>query len=268
GDGSLALGGGRGALAANGTTEPPDEWLSWLAFAGWLVAAVPIAASATGVIVGSPSGSRRSVLRAMPAAVGRLAGAALLLLTLVASLGAAAWALGAAIGAPVVAWGAASLAGVAWLLCVALRLVSLLAVTLSPILVAAVVVDRADPFDAVSRLVAYTLQRPLTLLGCYAVAAVAGWLSASLLELALGGVERSFGMLVGSAPEGAIGEAFDVSVHAARVTARSFYHAYPFVAGVAIYLVMRQAIDGQPFDEATPSSDAPGSNDQPASSDA
>lgn len=258
---------GEGGVGPAPTPEPAANWWPWLAFVGWLAVACPIAATAMGPISATPQRSLGAALRATPGAIARLGGAVLLLLVLAGALAGGAWAIGAASATPVLQWGAAPLAGVAWLLCVGLRVAAIVSISLSPLLVAAVMVDRADPFDAVSRLFAYTLQRPLTLLGCYSVAAVAGWLCATLLEVALAGGEAWFGTIVGASPDGAVGEAFDVSVYAARTVARSFYHAYPFVAGVAIYLVMRQAIDGQPFDEIA-SSQGEGSHDQSARSEA
>ncbi|TWT47810.1 hypothetical protein [Botrimarina hoheduenensis] len=118
------------------------------------------------------------------------------------------------------------------------------ALLLSPLIVAAIVIDRSDAFDAISRAYAYTLQRPFTLAWCLAFAVVIGIAGGALLEGFIAGVTTSLGALDLSAPTGPVS-----IVSALSRFARGYYPAYFFAAGAAIYLVMRHRVDGQAIDE-------------------
>lgn len=106
-----------------------------------------------------------------------------------------------------------------------------------PLLIAAVVIDDADPFDAVSRTVAYTIQRPGSLAACVAIAwigyCVAGFVISWILKTSAALTDN----FVGQDP---------IPLYWLLM---GFFPAYFYTAGVATYLVMRRQVDGQPLDE-------------------
>ncbi len=123
------------------------------------------------------------------------------------------------------------------------------AILAAPLVVAAVVVDDADPFDAVSRATAYALQRPVVLGWCALVAWCAGVAGGAIVEWLLMGVVMTMETL--GAPSQLLfkHQSAAASWGFFEAAARGFYPAYVFTAGVAIYLVMRRQVDGQPIDE-------------------
>lgn len=118
-----------------------------------------------------------------------------------------------------------------------------------PLALVAIVVDRADSFDATSRAFAYTTQRIGRLFWYVTVAAVTGVAAGALVELLLSGgqiVMHEFGGKPASPYANSMLQWLsDVSVRAAR----GFYPTYAFVTMTAIYLLLRRDIDGQPLDE-------------------
>lgn len=122
------------------------------------------------------------------------------------------------------------------------------ALAASPLTLAAVVVDGADPFDAASRAIAYAVQKPLTLV--WAVACLFGLVFASglILETFLAVANATGEWLIGQERNGS---ALAVSNYAISVV-RSYYLAAWLVGLIAIYLIMRQRVDGQPLDEIAP----------------
>lgn len=189
----------------------------------------------------------------------RVVGGLLLLLSMAAPFAVALWLFRVCLEVPGLGAVAAPLITVAGvLLAIPLALILIVLTVGAPLLVSAVVIDDADAFDAVSRAVAYTLQRPLTLAWCVGVAAFGGFVSGALLEVVY---RVSLGVLhtAASDPEAVVGERgiYFWSIPYTLVT-HGFYPAYTFVAGAAVYLVMRKAIDGQPIDEIVvqPSADA------------
>jgi hypothetical protein len=107
----------------------------------------------------------------------------------------------------------------------------------APLIVASVVVDDADPFDALSRTAAYVFQKPGSLAACI----FSGWFSFLVSSLVIDW------LLTTSV---AVTNAFTDGVPVAlRYVLHGFYPAYFYCAGVATYLVMRRQVDGQPLDE-------------------
>jgi hypothetical protein len=118
-----------------------------------------------------------------------------------------------------------------------------------PLALVAIVVDRADGFDATSRAFAYTTQRVGRLLWYVTVAAVVGVAVGTLVELLLAGGQIAIHEF-GGKPASPYANSMlqwlsDVSVRAIR----GFYPTYAFAAMTAIYLLLRRDIDGQPMDE-------------------
>lgn len=118
-----------------------------------------------------------------------------------------------------------------------------------PLALVAIVVDRADGFDAASRAFAYTTQRIGRLFWYVAVAAVVGVAAGALVELLLSGgqiaIHEFGGKPANSYANSMLQWLSDVSVRAIR----GFYPTYAFAAMTAIYLLLRRDIDGQPLDE-------------------
>lgn len=229
---------------------PIVRYLGWL-FLGMVIAECAVRRLVDSDPVGLRQALRRSLRRSprLLGAVGLLAAPALMFAL---ALGLTGWLaksdsldLAAAVG-----FGGAAA-------CFGLPLAILFAVGVlaSPLLVASVVIDDSDPFNALSRAFAYTLQKPGSLAACVAIGwlgaivggAVVEWLTRTALELtgSLGGFPRpQF--------EHSIAEASAATFARA---ARGFYPAYFFAAGVATYLVMRHQVDGQPLDEITQPTD-------------
>lgn len=140
----------------------------------------------------------------------------------------------------------------AFIFAVPLALTIALGAAGAPMLIAAIALDDSDAFDAISRTVAYTFHRPFTLGFCVLVAALAGGASAVIVEALIASADLVFRAVGVPNPEvdgDSLGQASLIVFERAL---RGFYPAYLFTAGAAIYLVMRQAIDGQPLDERGP----------------
>ncbi|CAN0354082.1 unnamed protein product, partial [Ectocarpus sp. 4 AP-2014] len=131
------------------------------------------------------------------------------------------------------------------LLCVPAAIVLLVAGVSAPLAVAAVAVDDADTFDALSRAVAYATQRPARLAGYLCLAAGIGFACGLLLESVIA-VQQTLAIRVVAVPEsGPVEIIFGLFYQALR----GFYVAYWVAAMTAIYLLLRRDVDGQPIDE-------------------
>ena len=121
-----------------------------------------------------------------------------------------------------------------------------------PLLWPSVAVDHSDPFEAVSRMLAYVFQRIPRLIFYVALATAGSIAAGALVELLM---SMTFSITHLSFPQGpsGVGESAQVIVawwEAIFIQAmRAFYPAYFFTATVAIYLLLRRDIDGQPTDE-------------------
>lgn len=225
---------------------------SILRYLGWLIVGAAIAEHATRRLTDhtpvGPVASGFYALRRVP----RLGGSLGLLAIPAGFCFAAIWLYGLALDAPgrtgeyaALAWGLVQLA--AALPLAVLAYIGLLA---SPLLVASLVVERSDPFDAVSRTVAYTLQRPGTLIAAMLVALGAGLIAGAVLEAFLQASDALMQRVTNHPPHDVVvGTYAEALGGLLRKALRGFYPAYVFTAGVAVYLVMRQSIDGQPIDE-------------------
>jgi hypothetical protein len=118
----------------------------------------------------------------------------------------------------------------------------------TPLVLAAIAVDDADMFDAVSRAYAYAIQRPASLAWYLLVAAVVGAFSGLLLESGLLTIWSVLDVLNLRLAESGKSAA-QWWEHTTLVATRGFYIAYFFTAMTSIYLLLRRDIDGQPMDE-------------------
>lgn len=125
----------------------------------------------------------------------------------------------------------------------------------TPLVLAAIAVDDADIFDAVSRAYAYAIQRPARLAAYLLIAALVGAFSGLLLETALLTIWSVLNVLYFRLAESGKSAA-QWWEHTALVATRGFYIAYFFTAMTAIYLLLRRDIDGQPLDEIAHADDA------------
>lgn len=217
----------------------PESWSSViLTYFVWLVLGVGIAGTSAGKITDSETESRKGFARQWGSNLVRT----LLALVLIAGIASPLALL--LFGFSFVPQMLATPIGDLTALVVGLPLmVACLLMTLAvPLMIAAVVIDDADPFDAVSRTAAYTLQKPFTLGWAVLMAIAAGIASSWIIEGLIQGTTtlmQAFGSPTNALPYFA-------------AALRGFYPAYLFVAGVAVYLVMRKAIDGQPLNEMGP----------------
>jgi hypothetical protein len=226
---------------ANGLDEP--SWLSrvgWptLRHLTWMLLGVVIAQHAARRLSDRPRigvlKSLRRALRFGPRVLGAVAllaipAACYALVLAVCGL------LVNAVASPTFANGLASVAGVL----AGLPLALLLGVVVygAPLLVASVVVDDADPFDALSRTAAHVFQKPGSLAACVLFA----WIGFLVSSLVINWLLTTSVAVTNTFTDG-------VPV-ALRCVLFGFYPAYFYCAGVATYLVMRRQIDGQPMDE-------------------
>jgi len=219
---------------------------SWLYYLGWpalrhvawmflgVVIAQHAARSITGI---RPLGVIASFWRSLRL-IPRVLGSVALLAIPMAFCAAGLWLCGLVAKAAMsetFATGVSSIAGV--LLGLPLALCFALIVLASPLLVAAVVVDDADAFDAVSRTTAYVFQKPGSLAACVLVGWV-GFVVASVVVSWLQGTATTVTAGYIGAPS-----------HLLHWVLMGFFPAYFYCAGVATYLVMRRQVDGQPMDE-------------------
>ncbi|QDV72658.1 hypothetical protein [Botrimarina mediterranea] len=107
----------------------------------------------------------------------------------------------------------------------------------APLLVASVVVDDADPFDALSRTVAYVFQKPGSLATCVFL----GWIGLVVSSIVIHWLLTTSIEMTNAFTDGA-----PLALHCVLL---GFFPAYFYCAGVATYLVMRRQVDGQPLDE-------------------
>lgn len=235
---------GDDALGLEGLALDPPHRVGWTWLAlhvAWVALGVCIAVRVAPSLTESSAPDRPRRLTSTLRSLVRVFSALGLLVVAAAPFGLALWALAAA-PAPI---SAATRDVAAALAAAPVAIAWLLSVVGAPLLVAAVVIDGADPFDAVSRTAAYTLQRPFTLAWCLLVACVAGAGGGVVVESVVRGIDavmHAFGV-----PPVEAGSSTTAPLFAAAL--RGFYPAYIFTAGVAVYLVMRKAIDGQPLDE-------------------
>lgn len=225
--------------------------------AAWLVVGLAVVEHASRRLVdatpASPLSALRRTLRHAPSALG--AGALLLASTVV--LVVVLWLFGKALATPGLATIAAPFAGVvAAVVASPLSVASILLAFAAPLLAAAVGIDRADAFDALSRTVAYALQRPGTFAACIAVAALGGLGGSAAIEWLISEAGRRVAVGVANSPSGITSSIAEWSLSAFVVALRGFYPAYTFAAGAATYLVLRLQIDGQPLDEVASHHDA------------
>lgn len=156
-------------------------------------------------------------------------------------------------------WPVSIAVGAGWLLWLlataALVVIGVGLVCGTPLALAAVVVDDADVFDALSRSSAYVYQRIARLAFYVVVAALAGVAAGTLLELFLGATmmvaKLGFPLMKGQPlPGSPTGHALAQWWEVVMVRGvRGFYASYFITASVAIYLLLRRDIDGQPIDE-------------------
>lgn len=228
-----------------------DYWLGIARLAGWAWLGLVIAdRAAVGIGDGRDHSLARSLwrsLRRLP----RLAGV-FGLFTAPLTLGVY-WATPAAIhagfGFSGSALALAALWGAVLVLALPATLLSIGFVVGSPLLWAAIAVDDADAFDAVSRMYAYVSQRLArlafylaVLAGCgFAFGVVVELLASATLAIANLGVPAD----LAETPRRFVGWWESVFVR----TLRGFYPAYFFTAAVTLYLQLRRDIDGQPTDE-------------------
>lgn len=116
--------------------------------------------------------------------------------------------------------------------------------------VSAIVIDRADTFDAVSRVYAYVYQRFGRLLFYSFVAGVIGLFTAALVEAFIALLLNTTVMIAGPVPNDFEARSFlQLWTSVLLRVADGYYGAYLFTSWTAIYLLLRQDVDGQPIDE-------------------
>jgi hypothetical protein len=133
-----------------------------------------------------------------------------------------------------------------------------------PLMHASVAAEAEDGFDAMSRTYAYVHQRPWHFLGYVGIAAIAG--SAGLVfvdlfarltvhltawSLSFGGTARSVGTLYGLLHTEIV-PAVSASAHGfwlgvVRLLAHAWVYSYFWTVATAIYLLLRQDVDGIPW---------------------
>lgn len=125
-----------------------------------------------------------------------------------------------------------------------------------PILLAAVACDDADPFEAVQRLITYAIQRPLRLIGGVLVVLVHAALALALLQLILLVVARLLAQVAGMPLDGLAATDAGPTARAAAwlaglwgagliVLSGAYGVSLWITGGVAVYLWLRRAVDGQ-----------------------
>jgi len=228
----------------------------------WAVMGGVAARTAALELVGAPRPARGDALRharrrSLPPFAAAL-GILLLTIALAAALVAVGWAARRPVGLLVVggAWAAALGLG-ALLLAVAGGLV-----VGGPVLWAACAVERRDALDALSRTYAYIYQRPMHFAVYAAVAAVLGWGADIVLR---GGLQAALAVTQHFVQWGAgggfpaeTGGAARIGASAVRGWSAGFYAlgdafalAYLAASSVAVYLLLRQAVDGVDLCEAS-----------------
>lgn len=121
-----------------------------------------------------------------------------------------------------------------------------------PLLWPAVAVDNSDPFEAVSRMLAYVFQRIPRLVFYVAIAAIGSIATGVLVELLTSTTLSITHLAFPEEPSATITSAQSIANWWETIfiqAMRAFYPAYFFAATVAIYLLLRRDIDGQPTDE-------------------
>lgn len=121
-----------------------------------------------------------------------------------------------------------------------------------PLLWPAVAVDNSDPFEAVSRMLAYVFQRIPQLVFYVALAALGSVAVGTLVELLMSTTLSVAHLAFPEEPNMALASAQSIASWWEIIfirAMRAFYPAYFFTAAVAIYLLLRRDIDGQPTDE-------------------
>ena len=157
--------------------------------------------------------------------------------------------LGGLLRTTLIAWPTAILWPMAILLGAIGAVLSIGAVVGAPLLWVAVAIDRADAFDAASRMYAYAFQRIGRLAFYLLMAAAIGVASGLLLEMLASATLGFVDAVATGKPDSAPGkvslwwESFFLHV------VRAYYPAYFFAAATAIYLLLRRDIDGQSMDE-------------------
>lgn len=227
-----------------------DQRLGWLMLGLWrllvwsffgLGVAYAAGRSLTYAPEHSLKGTILQTIRRWPVLLGALAMIGGLAALAYAALGLA----GILVNTPVLGWVVEVLWSVVMLLSVCGFILTVSFTLVSPLMWATVALETPDPFDAVSRLLAYATQRLARLVFYAGVAFLIGYSVTLIVDLLCLGVLQWTPdvTLEGHGKIAAWWEGVIVRI------AHAVYPAYFFTAATAIYLLLRHDIDGQPIDE-------------------
>lgn len=113
----------------------------------------------------------------------------------------------------------------------------------SPLALSAIVVDRADMFDATSRMYAYAYQKALRLIAYIGFALLLGTIAFYLFQTVVTGTQLILNELISYQTQQEMLRSFVTKIPV------GYACGYFYSASAAIYLLLRQDIDDQPLDE-------------------